>query len=74
VGGATARANGNVNPFRVPGGYAIQWTGLQTLKRDGSRLQGIGIVPTVPVKVTVADIRAGRDAALEKAIKIAEAR
>ena len=73
VGGATAGVNGNINPFRIPGGYAIQWTGLQTLKRDGSRLQGVGIVPTVPVKVTVTDVRAGRDAVLEAAIKVAGA-
>jgi C-terminal processing protease CtpA/Prc len=26
VGGPTAGTNGNVNPFRLPGGYRVSWT------------------------------------------------
>ena len=70
VGGPTAGTNGNVNPFALPGGYHITWTGMQVLKHDGSRHHGAGIQPTVPTSRTVAGIRAGRDELLEKAIAV----
>jgi C-terminal processing protease CtpA/Prc len=70
VGGPTAGTNGNVNPFTVPGGYRIVWTGMKVLKHDGSRHHGVGIAPTVPVSRTIAGIAAGRDELLEKAIEV----
>jgi hypothetical protein len=71
VGGPTAGTNGNVNPFVLPGGYRIVWTGMKVLKHDGSRHHGIGILPTVPVARTIAGVAAGRDELLEKAIEVA---
>jgi C-terminal processing protease CtpA/Prc len=68
VGAATAGTNGNVNPFRLPGGYHISWTGMKVLKHDGSRHHGVGIQPTIPVSRTVAGVAAGRDELLERAI------
>jgi C-terminal processing protease CtpA/Prc len=47
VGRPTAGTNGNVNPFTLPGGYVVSWTGMKVLKHDGSRHHGIGIRPTV---------------------------
>jgi C-terminal processing protease CtpA/Prc len=70
VGGPTAGTNGNVNPFRVPGGYQITWTGMKVLKHDGSRHHGVGIAPTVPVSRSIAGVAAGRDELLEKAIEV----
>jgi len=70
VGGPTAGTNGNVNPFSLPGGYRVIWTGMQVLKQDGSRHHGVGILPTVPAARTVAGIREGRDEVLEKAIAL----
>jgi len=67
VGEATAGTNGNVNPFVLPGGYTITWTGMKVLKHDGSQHHGIGIRPTVPVSPTQAGIAAGRDEVLERA-------
>src|SRR5262249_5989977 len=32
VGGPTAGTNGNVNPFVLPGGYRVVWTGMKVLK------------------------------------------
>lgn len=69
VGEPTAGTNGNVNPFTVPGGYTIAWTGMKVLKHDGSQHHGVGIHPTVPVRRTIAGIRAGRDEFLERAIE-----
>ncbi len=74
VGSTTAGTDGNVNPFSLPGGYTIQWTGMRVLNLDGSRFTGIGIPPDVPVAPTIAGIRAGRDEVLERALVIAEGR
>jgi C-terminal processing protease CtpA/Prc len=70
VGTATAGTNGNVNPFTVPGGYRVTWTGMKVLKQDGSRHHGIGIVPTVPVARTLRGVAEGRDEQLERALEL----
>jgi C-terminal processing protease CtpA/Prc len=70
VGSTTAGTNGNVNPFDLPGGFTISWTGMRVLKHDGSRHHGVGIAPTVPVEPTVGGIAAGRDEVLEQAIAV----
>ena len=72
VGGPTAGTNGNINPFSVPGGYSLMWTGMKVLKQDGSRHHGVGIQPTVPAAPTIAGIAAGRDEVLERAIEVAK--
>ncbi|WGM39233.1 S41 family peptidase [Caulobacter sp. NIBR1757] len=71
VGSTTAGTNGNINPFVLPGGYRLVWTGMKVTKHDGSTHHGVGIQPTIPVERTVAGIRAGRDEYLEAAIKAA---
>jgi C-terminal processing protease CtpA/Prc len=70
VGGPTAGTNGNVNPFNLPGGYTVVWTGMRVLKHDGSRHHGVGIQPTVPVSRTLQGVIAGRDELLEKAVEV----
>jgi C-terminal processing protease CtpA/Prc len=70
VGGATAGTNGNVNPFTVPGGYQIYWTGMKVLKHDGSQHHGVGILPTVPAARTRSGAAAGVDELLQRAIQI----
>ncbi|MBL8765232.1 MAG: hypothetical protein JNM07_13285 [Phycisphaerae bacterium] len=70
VGEPTAGTNGNVNPFRVAGGYTITWTGMKVLKHDGSRHHGVGITPTHPVSRTAQGIAEGRDESLEAAITL----
>lgn len=70
VGGPTAGTNGNVNPFTLPGGYRVTWTGMKVLKHDGSRHHGVGIRPTVPVARTIDGVRSGRDELLERAIAV----
>jgi C-terminal processing protease CtpA/Prc len=73
VGEPTAGTNGNVNPFTVPGGYVLSWTGMRVLKHDGSRHHGVGILPTHPVSRTIKGITEGRDEILEKALELARA-
>lgn len=70
VGGPTAGANGNVNPFQIPGGFRIIYTGMRVVKHDGSVHHTVGIQPTVAVERTIEGIRAGRDAFIEKALEI----
>jgi C-terminal processing protease CtpA/Prc len=69
VGEPTAGTNGNINPFPIPGGYTISWTGMKVLKQDGAQHHGVGILPTIPVSRTRAGIAAGRDEMLERAIQ-----
>ena len=68
VGGPTAGTNGNVNPFTLPGGFQVTWTGMKVLKHDGSRHHGVGIQPTVPASRTIRGITAGRDEVLVRAV------
>src|SRR5439155_15071522 len=70
VGEPTAGTNGNVNQFRLPGGYGVMFTGMKVLKQNGSQFHGVGIQPTVPVSPTRAGIGAGRDEQLERAIEV----
>jgi C-terminal processing protease CtpA/Prc len=68
IGESTAGTNGNVNPFQLPGGYNVTWTGMKVIKHDGTRHHGIGIKPTIPMRPTQAGIAAGRDELLERAL------
>jgi C-terminal processing protease CtpA/Prc len=70
LGQRTAGTNGNINPFRLPGGYTVFWTGLRVLKQDHSQHHLIGIAPTVPIKRTLKGVKQGKDEFLEKAIEI----
>jgi C-terminal processing protease CtpA/Prc len=70
VGEPTAGTNGDINPFVLPGGYTVSWTGMKVLKHDGSQHHGIGIHPTVPVPRTIKGVTEKRDEQLERAIAI----
>jgi hypothetical protein len=70
VGQPTAGANGNVNPFALPGGYRVFWTGMRVVKHDDRQHHLIGILPTVPLSRTIAAVREGRDEYLEKALSL----
>jgi C-terminal processing protease CtpA/Prc len=70
VGAPTAGTNGNINPFTLPGGYRVIWTGMKVLKHDGSPHHGVGIQPTEPVARTIRGVAQGRDEVLERAIKV----
>jgi C-terminal processing protease CtpA/Prc len=70
VGEPTAGTNGNVNPFTLPGGYSVFWTGMKVLKHDGTTHHGVGIQPTVLVRPTQQGLAEGRDEVLEKGIAV----
>jgi C-terminal processing protease CtpA/Prc len=70
VGTPTAGTNGNINPFTVPGGYRIVWTGMKVQKQDGTLHHGVGILPTVPVSRTLRGVAEGRDEQLDRAVAL----
>ncbi len=70
VGQPTAGTNGNVNPFTLPGGFRISWTGMKVVKHDGSQHHLIGILPNMPVERTVRGVIEGRDEFLERALEL----
>ncbi len=70
VGDTTAATNGNANYINLMGDYRIMWTGLKTLKHDGSQHHLIGFRPDYPVKRTIKAITEGRDEYIEKAREI----
>ncbi|HET7569433.1 MAG TPA: S41 family peptidase [Gammaproteobacteria bacterium] len=70
VGSQTAGADGDVAWALLPGNVYTAISGLGVFYPDKQPTQRIGIVPDVVVKPTIADIRAGRDAVLEKAIRL----
>ncbi len=70
VGQPTAGANGNINPFVLPGGYRLIYTGMRVVKHDGSQHHTIGIQPTVFMERTIQGVREGRDEFIQKALEI----
>lgn len=71
IGRQTSGADGNISDFTFFDDKTTWITGLGVFYPDGRETQRIGIVPDVPVPLTVEDVKIGRDAILEKAIEIA---
>ncbi len=70
VGEPTAGTDGSVVRVALPSGHQVSFTGMRVIKQDGSQLQGVGVLPTVPVSRTLAGVAAGRDELLERAIEV----
>lgn len=61
IGEQSAGGNGNINPFILPGGYTIYYTGMEVKNLDGSAFFGKAIQPHIPVEKTKQDIISGTD-------------
>jgi len=70
VGEPTAGTTGSITFVQIPGPAYAGLTGMAVLCGDGSRFQGIGIIPDVIVHPTIQGIREGRDEILEKGIEV----
>ena len=68
IGENTAGTNGNQNPFSLPGGIIISWTGMEVLNHDNSKFHGVGIRPDVYVSRTIKGVKAGKDEILDYSI------
>ena len=72
IGSPTAGANGNINPFPLPGGFRVSWTGMRVMNHDDSQHHVRGVQPTVPLQPTIAGVTEGRDEYVEKALELIE--
>ena len=70
VGQQSSGSDGNVTGIELPGGFAFTFTGMRVTHADGSRFDGIGIIPDVEVELKAEDFAAGRDPDLEAAIRL----
>lgn len=70
IGEATAGANGNITQVVLPGGYAVSWTAMRVVNRDGSPHHIVGLTPDLWVEPTIAGIQAERDEVLEAAVMV----
>ena len=74
IGSPTTGANGDVTVIALPGRVTMSFTGQAVRHADGRQLQRIGLVPDVPVRPTIAGVRAGRDEVLERAVRYLKGR
>lgn len=70
IGSTTEGADGDVSSLSLPGGLQTGISGIGVFYPDKRPTQRVGIVPNVVVTPTIADIRAGRDPVLEKAVRL----
>jgi C-terminal processing protease CtpA/Prc len=67
LGEPSAGSTGQVLTIPLAKGWGVQLCVTRDAFPDGSEVAGIGVMPELPVVVTVEDFLAGRDAALERA-------
>lgn len=74
IGSASAGANGDISPFKLPSGARIYYTGAKVTRHDGiGQVHLLGIAPQIAVTQTAQAWRQGRDLALERALELARA-
>jgi len=67
IGQRTAGALTGASDFRLPDGGELSVAEFDIRTPGGKRLEGVGLIPRVPVAPTLADRRAGRDPVLDRA-------
>ncbi len=70
IGSASGGSTGQPLFVRLPGGGSGRICVKNDSYPDGKRFVGVGIQPQVQVEATVADVRAGRDTVLDKALEL----
>jgi carboxyl-terminal processing protease len=71
IGTPTMGANGNCYSYKLDDSMIIGVGAVCCTYPDGSKFEGVGIIPDIEVSPTAEDLKAGRDPILEKAIEIA---
>jgi len=74
VGETTAGTYSETRHSTFENGMMLNVSAVRHVFPDGSRFEGVGIAPDVPVETTPEDLRAGRDCVLLKAIELAGAK
>jgi carboxyl-terminal processing protease len=72
VGTQTYGSTGQPFVARLDGGITLAVASIHAMLPDGKRFEGIGITPTDPAPLRPADVRAGVDAQLDRALAVAE--
>lgn len=70
VGEPSGGSTGQPLSIRLPGGGTARICTKRDTYPDGKEYVGVGVIPQVIAKQTVADFRAGRDTVLEAALKL----
>ncbi len=70
VGRRTAGAVLASSFHALPDGGQLQLSREDYLTPRGQRIEGVGVEPSVPVALTLAEVRAGRDSDLERALAV----
>jgi carboxyl-terminal processing protease len=73
VGTQTSGSTGQPYVARLDGGITLSLGSIHAALPDGKPFEGVGIAPTDPAPLRVADVRAHTDAQLDRALAIAEA-
>jgi hypothetical protein len=68
VGSASGGSTGQPWSLELPGGGKARICVKRDSFPDGTTFVGTGIIPDIEVPLTIEDVRAGRDAALERAL------
>ncbi|MDQ3280416.1 MAG: S41 family peptidase [Acidobacteriota bacterium] len=68
VGGPTGGSTGQPLLLDLPGGGIVGICTKRDQYPDGREFIGVGVQPDIAVPLTIADVRSGRDAVLEKAL------
>lgn len=74
VGSPSAGSTGQPLTFEIPGGARVGITAKHDVMPDGTEFVGVGVIPDVEVRQTVAAERAGRDLVMERAVETIAAR
>lgn len=69
VGEATGGSTGQPLAFALPGGGSARVCTKRDRYPDGTEFVGVGVLPDLAVRPTVADVQAGRDPVLDAAVR-----
>ena len=69
IGQTTGGSTGQPIAMRLPGGGSVRICAKRDVAADGTDWIGSGIVPDIEMRLTVADVVAGRDRALDRAVE-----
>jgi len=68
IGSASGGSTGQPLGFPLPGGGSARVCTKHDTFPDGREWVGVGIAPDIPVELTAADVMAGKDAVLDRAV------
>lgn len=71
VGETTAGSYSSTSFTQFDNGMMLNIASVRHIFPDGSRFEGVGIVPDIEIEPTVEDLKAGRDMVLERAVALA---